>query len=98
MSANNKTLIKEYEGKWYVFPNIQAETWCAWDSKKQEIIEGHDNELMLKTAVAICNSKEEALEKAFEFDKQCGEFGEGTEYGVQFERLYKDNSEVKIIP
>ena len=94
MSANNQTLIKEYKGKWYVFPDIMAESWCALD-ENNEIIEGRNNELPLKAAVAICDTRDEAFEKAQEID-QDDDFG-GTEYGVQFNRLCKDDSEVKII-
>jgi len=34
---------------------------------------------------------------ALEEDAKAGQFGEGTEYGVGFERLIKDNGEIKII-
>lgn len=95
MSANNQTLIKEYKGKWYVFTNIQAESWCEIDDNDR-IIEGRDNELLLKRAIAVCDSREEALDKAFELDKGEGEYGEGTEYGVA-EFLVKDGADIKII-
>ena len=32
-----------------------------------------------------------------EEDAKAGQFGEGTEYGIGFERLIKDNGEIKII-
>jgi len=94
MSANNQTLIKEYKGKWYVFTNIQAETWCNYDEEKQEIIKGTENRLSLKSARVVCDNRDEAWDKAWELDKESGEWEEGTEYGVQLNRLYKDNSEV----
>ena len=89
MSANNQTLVKEYKGKWYVFTNLMAESWCR--NKK------HMNELSLKEADGVYNSRDEAYEAALELDAKCGQFEEGTEYGVQFNRLCKDDSEVNII-
>jgi len=97
MSANNQTLIKEYKGKWYVFPNLMAESWCKWDEKNNTVIEGQNNELSLKSAAGVYNSRDEAYQAALELDAKCGQFGEGTEYGVQFNRLCKDDAEVKII-
>jgi len=90
MSANNQTLIKEYKGKWYVFPNLMAESWDYFDNSGV-------NALPLKNAAGVYNSRDEAYQSALELDAKCGEFGEGTEYGVQFNRLCKDNAEVKII-
>ena len=90
MSANNQTLIKEYQGKWYVFANVMAESWC--DDNME-----HVNEISLKAASAICETRDEAFERAWELDKEFGEYGEGTEYGVQFNRLCKDDAEVKIV-
>ena len=102
MSANNQTLVKEHKGRWYVFTNVMAESWCELD-ENDEIIKGRDNELSLKKAVGQFgirphggyDSRDEAFEVALELD-QDDEFG-GTEYGVQFNRLCKDDSEVKII-
>ena len=84
MSANNQTLIKEYKGKWYVFTDVMAESW----SKK--------NKLLIKKAKAVCENRDEAYEKALDLDAKCGQFEEGTEYGVQFRRLCKDDAEVEI--
>ncbi|MEK6829150.1 MAG: hypothetical protein AABY15_03405 [Nanoarchaeota archaeon] len=84
MSANNQTLIKEYKGKWYVFTDVMAE---SWDKK---------NKLFVKEAKAICDTLDEAYDKALELDEKCGEFEQGTEYGVQFNRLCKDDAEVEI--
>lgn len=96
MSANNQTLIKEYKGKWYVFTNIQAESWCEVDDN-DKIIEGRNNELLLNSAEAVCNSRDEAYQVALELDSKQGQFDEGTEYGVQFNRLCKDDAEVKMV-
>jgi len=90
MSANNFTLIKEFKGKWYVFVDIQAESWCDENGK-------HINELKLKSADAVCDSRDEAYEIAKVLDAKEGEWGEGTEYGVGFTRLVKDDANVKII-
>lgn len=81
MSANNQTLVKEHQGKWYVFTNVNAE---AWD-------EGI-NKLSINEADAICDTRDEAFEKALELDNE-----EGSEYGVQFNRLCKDDTEIEII-
>lgn len=86
MSANNQTLIKEYKGKWYVFVNVNAESWG-----------NGKNILSLKLANGIFDSRDEAYSAALELDSKYGEFEEGTEYGVQFNRLCKDDTEVKII-
>jgi hypothetical protein len=83
---------------WYVFTNIMAESWCdeTWE---------HINELSLKEASAVFDTKGEvyrgeARDKAYqcavELDSQCGQFGEGTEYGVHT-RLFKDDKRVRII-
>ena len=85
MSANNQTLIKEYNGKWYVFADIMAESW----SKK--------NELNLKSANAVFDSRDVAFTFALEIDKKQGQFGEGTEYGVQFNRFCKDDTNVLLV-
>lgn len=85
MSANNQTLIKEHKGKWYVFVNVMAESWYK------------TNKLSIKEADAVCDSRDEAYDKALELDDKWGQFEEGTEYGVQFNRLCKDDAEVKIV-
>ena len=90
MSANNQTLIRKYKDKFYVFTNIMAESWSDENNE-------HENELELKSAAAVCDSRDEAYEKALELDAKIGEYEEGTEYGVQFNRLCKDDANVKII-
>ena len=92
MSANNQTLIKEHEGKWYVFTNVNAESWCDTDDPNDK-----GNIVSIKEADGIFDTRDEAYANALALDSQCGEFKEGTEYGVQFNRLCKDDSEVKII-
>lgn len=52
MSANNQTLIKEHEGKYYIFSNIMAE---SWDEK---------NELKVSEAEDIALTLEDAYKKA----------------------------------
>lgn len=89
MSANNQTLIKEHKGKFYVFPNVNAESWCDDKGKL-------DNKLSIKEAVAVFDNRDDAFKKAWEVDED-NDLGR-TEYGVQFNRLCKDDAEVKIIP
>ena len=86
-------MVKEHKGKWYVFTNIQAESWCEVNDNG-DIIEGRDNRLSIRNAVAVFNSRDEAYEKALEVDREQGPWEEGTEYGVQFNRLCKDDAEV----
>jgi len=90
MSANNQTLIKEYKGKWYVFTDIMAESWSDGEGN-------YVNELHLKSAKGVYDSRDEAYSAALELDRECGQFQEGTEYGVHFERLVKDDKKVKIV-
>lgn len=91
MSANNQILIKEHKGKWYIFTNVMAESWCDENGE-------HKNELHLSKASAICDTRDEAYEKALELEKKFAEeYFFGHEYGVQFRYLYKDGEEVKLI-
>lgn len=86
MSANNQTLIKQHKDKWYVFTNVNAESWTG------------GNKLFVKDVAGIYDSRDEAYEAALELDPLEGIFGlEGSEYGVQFNRLCKDDAEVFII-
>lgn len=83
MSANNQTLIKQHGGYFYVFENVNAE---AWEEDKP-------NELTEKEALGKFRTRDEAFNFAIEIvEPDCP-----TEYGVQFNRLCKDDSEVKII-
>ena len=82
MSANNGTLVKCHKGKYYVYENIMAESWA----KK--------NILLIKNAKKVFNDRNSALTYALKLDKKTGEFEEGTEYGVQFDQLAKDRSNI----
>jgi hypothetical protein len=93
MSANNQVLVKEYKGKWYVFGNLMAESWVHYDEKTEKFDDSRVNELKLSDAEGVFNSRDEAYEFALKVDRD--DFP--TEYGVQFNRLCKDDSEVKII-
>ena len=73
-----------------------AESWRELD-ENDKIIEGRMNELYLKHASAVCDSRDEAYKKALELDGEDGQWGEGTEYGVVFDKLIKDGGQVKII-
>ena len=86
MSSNNQVLIKEHEGKFYVFGNVNAESWC-------DELEEHENELSLRSAQAVFPNRDDAYEAAIELNEQ-----EPTEYGVQFNRLCKDEAEVILVP
>ena len=83
MSANNQTLIKQHEGKFYVFTNVNAE---SWDER---------NTLSIKLAKGVFDNRDDAYEKALELDID-DDMG-GTEYGVQFNRLCKDDAEVFLL-
>ena len=84
MSANNQTLIKQHKGYFYVFGNVNAESWHD---------EGEENELSIKGATGIFPTRDEA----FSFATEVVEDDEPTEYGVQCNRLCKDGAEVKLI-
>ena len=85
MSQNNQVLVKQYKGGWYVWNNINAESWSE------------DNEISLKRAKRF-DTKEEALDYAFEIDKEINEIGlPNSEYGVQIDELAKDEAKVTII-
>lgn len=89
MSANNQTLIKHHEGKFYVFGDVMAESWCDENGE-------HENELNLTEMRGVFDNRDDAFEFALHIDND-PEFGP-TEYGVQFNRLCKDDAEVKLIP
>lgn len=96
MSANNQTLVQEYEGKWYVFSNLQAESWVHYDEKTNTFDDSRINELHLSEAAVVCDSLQEAYEKAdeYDYDEDIG----GTEYGIQVGHLCKDGALLKVIP
>ena len=91
MSANNQTLVKEYEDKFYVFSNVNAESW--WDEDRTE--DDQKNYMTVKEAFIPFDTLEEALEFAYQID-QDSMFG-GTEYGVQINTLAKDGADVSLI-
>jgi len=93
MSANNQTLIKEHKGKWYVFVNVNAESW-DWNKEKNE---PGPNKLSIKEADGVYDKRIDALSAAWRLDEIWGQFREGTEYGVQEDVLFKDGAEVEII-
>ena len=95
MSANNQTLVKEHKGKFYVFTNVNAESWVHYDEKTGTFDDTRRNELKLKGASAVFENRDDAFNKAWELDED-DDMG-GTEYGVQFNRLCKDDGEIKII-
>ena len=66
MSANNQTLVKEHKGKWYVFPNVMAESW----DEVSRIDLG-------KRRHKVFNTRAEALVYAHNTDNE-----EWSEYGV----------------
>jgi len=84
MSANNQTLIKEHNGKFYVFENIMAESW-------QDEIGEQVNILPISSAVEVFDNRDDAYAFALRLDEQ-----DPSEYGVQFNRLCKDDSEVNL--
>lgn len=86
MSANNCTLVRQFRKKLYIFQNVNAESWG--DGK---------NELSLKDAIGPFDDITDAILKAYELDIKQGQWGEGTEYGVQVNVLCKDGAEVKIV-
>ncbi len=90
MSANNQTLIKEHKGRFYVFTNVNAESW-GWNEEKKEPA---PNILFIKKVDAVCDTRDEAYEKALELTSNL-DFE--TEYGVQFNRLCKDDAEVVLV-
>ena len=94
MSANNQTLVKEHNGKFYVFTNINAESWGWYDIKKEPA----PNKLSVKHAKGVYDTRDEAYEAALKFTEEEDSDGVPTEYGVQFNRLCKDDAEVILIP
>ena len=92
MSANNQTLVKEYKGKWYVFGNLMAESWTHYDEKTEKFDDSRTNELKLSDAEGSFENRDDAYEFALQVEHNFQ-----TEYGIQFNRLCKDDSNVSII-
>lgn len=95
MSSNNQVLIKAHNGKFYVFANVQAESWYHYDEKTGVFDEKRVNELSLKSADAVFSNRIEAIDFAHKIEDN-DEWG-GTEYGVQLERLAKDGAELVFV-
>jgi hypothetical protein len=97
MSANNQVLVADYKGKWYVFNNVPAESWGEWDDETNKEI-SDKNYLSIKTANAVFDTEQEAVNKAFEIDREVDdEWGmPNSEYGVQINELAKDGEKVII--
>jgi hypothetical protein len=90
MSANNQTLIKRHENKYYVFENVMAESWCHYDGENFD--ESRMNELDIKDSKFASESKSEAWEAALKLEEE-----DSTEYGIIIDVLAKDRADVKII-
>lgn len=58
MSANNQTLVREYKGKWVVFPNMNAESWSE------------TNDVWLSERHKMFDSRAEALAYAHDIDSE----------------------------
>lgn len=84
MSDNSQILIKEHNGKFYVF-DVQAESWSD------------KNELSVKEAKAVCDSWKAASEKAKKIANENWDEGYPNEYGIVDDILYKDGADVTII-
>lgn len=91
MSANNQTLIREHNGKWYVFPNTNAESWGNFNEETGEWKEENILDLS-KEHYRAFDTYQEAEEYA-----QSEEHEDPTEYGIVNEVLFKDSAPVKII-
>jgi hypothetical protein len=92
MSANNQTLVTKYKGKWYVFGNVTAESWCGWDEKADNPLDKPDNSLFVSQADSVHDNYADALVAAHKLDEE-----EWTEYGVH-STLAKDGAKVRIKP
>lgn len=92
MSRNDQLLVKEHQGKFYVF-SVMAESWGETDDNFKLISD--DNKLPLSKALGGFNTREEAHSFAHKVDQK-DEWG-GSEYGVVDEVLYKDGAEVVIV-
>ena len=85
MSANNQILVKEHKDKWYVFDNVNAESWNE-----------KENVLYSTEAKGVFDSREKALVFAHDFENNM-EWPDEAEYGVVENVLAKDGSGVTIV-
>jgi len=83
MSANNQILIVEHRGRWYVWDNINAESWSD------------RNEISIKSSIYSSDIKAEAVNFAYCFLEDM-EWPDECEYGVVIGKLAKDNAKVII--
>lgn len=86
MSKNNQYLVKEYQGRFYVF-DVMAESWGGYD-------EMPDNTLEVAEAKGVFDTRDKAHKFAHKLDSE-GEYS-SSEYGVVDEVLYKNGAEVFI--
>lgn len=93
MSRNDQLLVKEHNGKFYVF-DVMAESWGELNEQTDRLI-SHTNHLSLKEAKGEFDTRDEAHKFAHKVDSE-DEWG-GSEYGVVDEVLYKDGAPVVIV-
>jgi len=86
MSSNDQTLICEEGGQFFVFTSVNAEAWQ----------EG-EHTLSKKEAKGVFDNREDALIVAGKWDEEESQFGEGSEYGIIFDKLSKDNTSVRLV-
>ena len=86
MSENSQTLICEQDGQFWIFTNINAEKWNEEDYVT----------LSKKKAKGVFDNREDALIVAGKLDEEESQFGEGSEYGIVFNHLSKDNTPIKL--
>lgn len=92
MSRNDQLLVKEHNGKFYVF-DVMAESWGEWDDIGKVPV-GDANKLSILEAKGVFDTREEAHKFAHKLDAEDEWFG--SEYGVVDEVLYKDGADVII--
>ena len=86
MSENSQTLICEEDGRFWIFTNVNAEKWNEEDCVT----------LSKKKAKGVFDNRDDAIIVAGEWDKEESQFGEGSEYGIVFDKLIKDNTSIKL--
>jgi len=94
MSRNDQILVKEHNGKFYVF-DVMAESWGEWDEDLNKPIISDKNKLSVKEAKGVFDTREEAVMFGHKLDEE-DDWG-GSEYGVVNETLYKDGAPVEIV-
>ena len=84
MSANNQILIQEHDGNFYLFDNVNAESWSD------------ENELSKNEAIGVYNTEQDAFNKASEIMYSL-EYPDECEYGIWINKLAKDGAKIKLI-